>query len=300
MNEETVLTLKRLNFKQVGNFFIGKIENVYFKVCETDDNKNLLLISLSLDESINKSQLFMYLDNQKNINVETYTFDNSLLSIKVKNDETSLSSFINGIADCFVQNTLKCKCEHCESSDGLAFYNTGVAPFLLCFNCFNSFNNYLEEEKNQAGHYLLGFLCSLAGAIIGSFLWILIGAIGFVASIAGAAIAYGAFKGYELAKGKKTTLGIILNIISILIAFMIAETVGLYIVCLKKFETFISIRYFFYLLSILFEDSDFIIVMIKDLGIGLIFATLGSFRTIKESINHARFNKNLSLQKIDL
>lgn len=25
MNEETVLTLKRLNFKQVGNFFIGKI-----------------------------------------------------------------------------------------------------------------------------------------------------------------------------------------------------------------------------------------------------------------------------------
>lgn len=300
MNEETVLTLKRLNFMQVGNFFIGKIENVYFKVCETDDNKNLLLISLSLDESINKSQLFMYLDNQKNINVETYTFDNSLLSIKVKNDEISLSSFINGIADCFVKNNLNCKCEHCESSDGLSFYNIGIAPFLLCFNCFNSFNNYLEEEKNQERHYLLGFLCSLAGAIIGSFLWILIGAIGFVASIAGAAIAYGAFKGYELAKGKKTVFGTIIIIISILIAFMIAETVGLYIDCLKEFETFISIRYFFYLLSILFEDSDFIIEMIKDLGIGLIFATLGSFRTIKESINHARFNKNLSLQKIDL
>ena len=47
MNEETVLTLKRLNFKQVGNFFIGKIENVYFKVCETDDNKNLLLGQIS-------------------------------------------------------------------------------------------------------------------------------------------------------------------------------------------------------------------------------------------------------------
>ena len=300
MNEETVLRLKRLNFKQVGNFCISKIENVYFKVCETDDNKNLLLISLSLDETINKSQLFMYLDNQKNINVETYTFDNSLLSIKVKNDETSLSSFINGIADCFVKNNLNCKCENCESSDGLSFYNTGIAPFLLCFNCFNSFNNYLEEEKNQERHYLLGFLCSLAGAIIGSFLWILIGAIGFVASIAGAAIAYGAFKGYELAKGKKTTLGTILNIISILIAFLIAEIVGLYIDCLKEFETFINIKTFFYLHFILFEDSDFIIFMIKDIGIGFIFAIFGSFRTIKENINYARFNKKLSLQKIDL
>ena len=58
MNEETVLTLKRLNFKQVGNFFIGKIENVYFKVCETDDNKNLLLISLSLDESTISAPVF--------------------------------------------------------------------------------------------------------------------------------------------------------------------------------------------------------------------------------------------------
>lgn len=75
---------------------------------------------------------------------------------------------------------------------------------------------------------------------------------------------------------------------------------GLYIDCLKEFETFINIKTFFYLHFILFEDSDFIIFMIKDIGIGFIFAIFGSFRTIKENINYARFNKKLSLQKIDL
>ena len=81
---------------------------------------------------------------------------------------------------------------------------------------------FVESEDDNLGenNYIQGAVGSLVGALLGSVIWFLIGMVGFYASIAGYAIAFCAFKGYQLMKGKLTRVAVVINIVAMLIAFL--------------------------------------------------------------------------------
>ena len=145
----------------------------------------------------------------------------------------------------------------------------------------------------------MGFLGSVLGALVGSVLWIIIGLLGFIASIAGAAISYCAFKGYSLFKGKLTKKGIVLNIVAIIIAFVFAQYIGLYF---DFKEAIAGADFGLYLMftPVLFSDSEFLLGLLPNLGLGILFIALGASTSISNNFKAAKNNEELKIEKIDL
>ena len=170
---------------------------------------------------------------------------------------------------------------------------------LLCESCGTNVIDQFEKDKLAKNNYIKGFLASLIGALIGSAIWIIIGALGFFASIAGLAISYCAFKGYEIAKGKLTRKGIILNVIAIVIAFLFAQYAVLFIQFMKEFEN-MDLLGFIILTPVIFSDLEFVKSLLPDIGLGILFAFLGTYRTIINNYKSAKNAENIKVEKIEL
>ena len=125
-------------------------------------------------------------------------------------------------------------CSNCKSRFSVNFYDVNHSVSLLCDSCFDTINKTIQNNKENPNNYFLGFICCLLGSIIGSIVWIGLGAVGFYASIAGLAIAVAAFYGYKIGKGKYTKIGIVINVITILAGVFFAEFIGLYIEIAKE------------------------------------------------------------------
>ena len=74
--------------------------------------------------------------------------------------------------------------------------------YYLCENCHNEKLKELEKNKKEMAsvkeNYILGFLGSLLGASVGGILWIIIGALGYMAAVSVIVILLGGILGYTL------------------------------------------------------------------------------------------------------
>lgn len=299
MTEQNVNILQRNNFKQVGITWIGKIKNLFWEVTDIQDAENKLGIIISISANENKSKIFEELDSfQKKEVISDYSFENNLIKIiYIENETTNLEEFLKTISSTLEEIGAVCKCSCCDNTQNLNYYSSGYKYLLLCDSCAEKTLEQAEKEKNSSGHYFKGFIFSLVGALIGSILWIILGAVGFIASFAGVAISFCAFKGFEKAKAKLTKKGIVINVIAIIIAFLFAQYAGLYIM-FKKEVAEATIRVFLILTPILFRDMEFVKSLIPDFLIGILFLFLGSSSTIKQNLNQAKLNDEFKIEKV--
>ena len=285
MNVNNIEQLTQLKFKKIENSWVGKINDFYISI--DDEKENELIIKLNFISS-NRGKLFEFLENEKEADhIESYSINKNQLEIVYKETvEVQLDSFLNEIVSLCGQIEAKCVCTNCEQTQDLSFYTNQKVYSLLCSNC---------GGRLLRNNYLAGFFASLLGALIGSVAWIAIGSLGFFASIAGFAISFCAFKGYELAKGKLSRTGIILNIITILIGFIFAQYAVLFIGFRKEFPE-MNLRDFIILTPVIFSDMEILKSLIGDFLLGILFIVLGTFRTIKENFIKAKGNKNLQIE----
>lgn len=300
LNENRLLDI---GFKKVGNVYVGKVQDGFFTVYDNSDPPSEIVIQFGIGKSENKGSLFMFLDEYvKKEEISKYENENDQVNIYYSEKEMNdISYFIKVVAEKMHELKIKCECCNCENTENLAFYSNGYVPLLLCKDCGEDVLRKVQEDKDAKNNYLIGFLYSIIGAIIGSVLWIILGVVGIYASIAGYAISYCAFKGYKKAKGKLTVAGIVLNIIAIVIAFIFAEYMGLYISFYKDADIASkSIKVFNLILDLMFKSGDveFIKGIALDFIIGLIFAALGTSNTIKENMKAAKAQKEFKVEKI--
>lgn len=256
-------------------------------------DKNLTIFSaISLSDPFSYSTLdafFVEMEKEKKIASHksthgsiTLTKTSYLGNFKIE----EVQSLLDEITDKYQQLGASPACFNCNQIGemGIARYNGIALP--LCDTCFeriqSKINQNLEQHSTMKNNYLSGTIGAVLGALVGSVLWVIIGLVGYVASIAGLAIAFASAKGYTLFKGKVTRLTPWIIGLSTLFGLIIAQFVTLDLVFYREFKDSISLGDALSLTFHLpFLDPEITTEFIKDTLLGLVFAALGAFGTIK-------------------
>lgn len=136
-----------------------------------------------------------------------------------------------------------------------------------------------EKPENM----LTGIVGALLGAAIGAGAIILLGQLGYIASISGFVLAVCTLKGYELLGGKLSTKGMIISLILMLVTPYIADRLDWAIVIAKEFSgEGITFGQAFAAVPALIEEgaitkSDYMTNLLMLYG----FTLLGAFSTFK-------------------
>lgn len=106
-------------------------------------------------------------------------------------------------------------CQDCLSEDYLSAFNHRSVGAILCPNCHSNVSGIMANsehgEKSKKGNVFTGTIGAILGALIGVVAIVLIGMMGYIASIGGIIMAVCAIKGYELLSGKIGKLGIAIS-----------------------------------------------------------------------------------------
>lgn len=286
----------------------GKIEGIYFTIEETlEDSTSVYALK---SDYISSGLLGSVLDfveqskREKQDFIQSYSITAEALCINFEKKENTydIEFFIKELVQKLQNIEIKNTCVHCGRTNNLFFYKHIKGISVMCETCGDNLKNKITVEQNVKNHYFRGFIGSLIGALIGSVLWIVLGLIGWVASFAGYAIAFGSFYGYKKMKGKMNKKGVIINIVTIIIAFILANYLGLYFAVVKDFNwNFAEFPFLFYVLMtpVIFTTKEILMSLLKDLLIGVLFLGLGISSTIRNSFNEAKIMENMKVEKLD-
>ena len=90
-----------------------------------------------------------------------------------------------------------------------------------------------------------------------------------------------------------------MNVIAIVIAFLFAQYAVLFIQFMKEFEN-MDLLGFIILTPVIFSDLEFVKSLLPDIGLGILFAFLGTYRTIINNYKSAKNAENIKVERIEL
>lgn len=275
------------------NTWYGTINNLYISCSiQLIDGYTFYIFQAPFKMESSKGTLVDYLDNIQKENPDSLiksSIDDDLFRFCISDstNESKIVEILSNVTKKMQELNAVGTCIHCGKKDFLAFYKYSDHISCLCQECGSQIIKQHENFTNSKNYYIKGFLFSLVGAIIGSLAWILIGAIGFYASIAGYAIAYCAFTAYNMANAKLTRTGVILNIIAIGIAFLTANYIGIFI-DIHKINTNISFGIYLRATRNLYTDPEFLKSILLNFALGLLFIFLGCRATVRNYLAAAK------------
>lgn len=166
----------------------------------------------------------------------------------------------------------------------------------------------MENTQNKSGSILTGLIGALLGALIGAALWAGVGIAGYIASIVGFVIAFLAGKGYDLFRGRKGKVKMVVLIVCVVLAvlignagsyaYMIHDVYGELLSELPAEEVQYAVSESeFYALMI--EDAEVQGEFVKDFAVGMVFAVLGCFTEIRNAGSMKRLNAALKQEELE-
>jgi len=247
-----------------------------------------------------KSNLDDFLKSlQSNKLIEYHQFDKKKIMIGLGGPELTAQSFsqvLTKLTEYFTANQYKPVCHQCEKEKIISFAALNNKITNVCSDCFDTIASAARQKPANILNYLAGFIGAVIGGIAGSVLWILIGALGFYAAIAGFVIAFCAFFGYKLFKGPQTMVSIFLVIVAILGSLNFAD-IGLAIAIMKEVKD-VS---FFKVLSIIppvLQEEGVLMELFPNFALGLLFAGLGSFQMIKNTLKEIEKKNSITIERV--
>lgn len=140
-----------------------------------------------------------------------------------------------------------------------------------------------DQAENASGSYLTGLIGALLGALLGAVVWAVVYELGYIASVVGLLIAFLTVKGYELLRGRQGK-GMVVLILAAVVFGVAAGNLIAYcwelMTLVLAGELPISMGEIPGFLLFMMQDGEFFGQVIKDLGMGLLFALLGAFGAI--------------------
>ena len=149
------------------------------------------------------------------------------------------------------------------------------------------------EKETRTGNYFTGLIGALLGAAIGAVLWAVVLYFGYVASIIGLAVGFLAEKGYNLFRGKQGKGKIVILILAVIFGVIVGNF-GSDVIYLVQMIAAGEAEGWGYVdipllrVLVLVEDPEYLMFVLKNLGIGLLFAGLGvwsQMRRVKAEVS---------------
>ncbi len=139
-----------------------------------------------------------------------------------------------------------------------------------------------EKRENVIGGMVGAFL----GALIGGISIILIGRLGYVASVSGLILAVCTLKGYELLGGKRSGKGIAISILFMLVTPYMADRIDWAVVIMQEFAEYgVTFGEAFAAVPELLKDGSIAMgAYIKNLLMIYGFCVLGAFATLRDTL----------------
>lgn len=290
----------KLNFREKESYIYGTYNNFDMNITVNSDSQGEIIIFIPVNIIGPKGSLYDYIDLMKSqLALSDYKIgENSLVLVySERNKVTNEVDFIINLVK--ILNEIDCSksCLVCKESKDSQFYYVNDTVTHLCDICSETIKNNISHEKEKPDNYFVGFIGAIIGGFVGSIVWILLGFLNFYASFAGFVIAYAAFGGYNFFKARPSKIGALINILAIIISILFAEYIGLMIQFLKEYSE-LSVSQFLAITPRLFSDSGFISAILPNIGLGFLFAGLGSFRIIINMFNNSQEKSDLIFEKI--
>lgn len=137
---------------------------------------------------------------------------------------------------------------------------------------------FIADQENCSNNYVLGFIGSLVGALIGAIPWGIAGATGYFVAWLGFLIAILSSKGYDLCKVKTTKIKAVFVIVTSVIAVFVGQVIGdiIYLYFSPDYSPYFSenLNYYMSHLGEMLEANG------ENIGIGIFFVFLGGCSVI--------------------
>ncbi len=144
----------------------------------------------------------------------------------------------------------------------------------------------VSPEIQPKENVMLGILGALGGALLGGASIILLSQLGYIASISGFILAFCTLKGYELLAKGRSTKGIVICVIFMLITPFVADLLDWAIMAYRELGAY-GFSYGDCLLLMPEFLSDGTIPMgdyLKNLGMIYLFVAIGGYYTLKAAL----------------
>ena len=276
-----------------GKFFYEIYKGFHmFILLNEPDRTNAVIMSVKSENFENEAAFQSFLEQycQKEKKMKYFTYINQKLNTHFKlNSFDSILQFVEECTDFLKQHNFSNCCSDCFTKDFLADYKLNGIPATLCTNCFDRIKHtdiYKHEENQKEIKPHLGIIGALIGSFIGVLIWIIVYHLGYIAGIAGFAIAALAIKGYEKLSGGIDKLGAVICLIITIfmvflaqysaIAFELYLEYNQYIGTISLIESFIGVSQILML-------EDFAGQFVMDLIMGYAFTAVASFSLLKRT-----------------
>ena len=196
-------------------------------------------------------------------------------------------------------------CSFCDEEGFHAFYHVDGEIINVCPECAASISTRTKSAdvlSDAPGSYCMGILGAVLGALLGSVIWLGVSQIGLYASIVGYFMAFLAYRGYKLFGGRKGSYMPWIVAASVFLGVLLAHIANTAIGIIKYMEMGFSVPMLNFSLILalrgFYDNEMFNVARIwLDLGLGLLFAFLGSYRMIS-AIRKETGKKGLSIEKL--
>lgn len=180
--------------------------------------------------------------------------------------------------------------------DGLAYH-----VHSSCGSKLETDIRHLEQSRREdvSGSYTTGLIGALLGALLGAVVWAVLYEMGYVASIVGLLIAFLSVKGYELLHGRQGK-GMIAVILLAVVFGVAAGNLMAYLWELADLvqsgELPIGMGQIPAFLLEMLREHEFLTVVLKELGMGLVFALMGAFGIVSRAAKSVGNTKIVDLK----
>lgn len=131
-------------------------------------------------------------------------------------------------------------CQHCGTTEGVESYSMNDSPAFMCTPCCQEYSESREEKRMEQERKKENLIGGITGAFLGSLLGVacivLVGQLGYVASLSGLVMGVCALKGYELLGSKLSKKGIAISILLMLVMVYVGQRIDYAIEVAKVFE----------------------------------------------------------------
>lgn len=145
----------------------------------------------------------------------------------------SLTRFLrfNGFQNC---------CQSCGALGETEAYSVAGADALLCRECFaagSSAADLKAQAQSRKGENVLGGLVgAFLGSLLGAAMIVLLGQLGYVASLSGLVMGVCTVKGYELLGGRLTKKGVVISVVLMLLMVYVGHRLDWALLVASEFD----------------------------------------------------------------
>ena len=288
-------------WKSSGSALIGQQGGIWFTVAQAGPFQPILVeASVSGLESDRLEQLkSAILAKKKVYKINRFGNENHVVRIVLNTDTSTArnvaraTELVADLGSAFARLDLHGGCRLCTAEGGLETVRIGSNPTAICPECHAKLKAEfagIVERNDFEGNYFTGTVGALLGALVGAAAWLLVSYLGYYASIVGFVMAFLAQSGYRLLKGRIGRAMPAIVLLSVVFGLFVANTVEIAIGLMQDPEIGLTFLESLRIAPLAFVDSEMFYVgrVWGNLGVGLLFALLGSWRTIRGLVGEAK------------